>query len=67
MKFRDGILQYWEQIENAFERAAAGLDEEWDEYVDNLRKTITKYDIQEIQHKIANLRCLSDFFENIPL
>lgn len=67
-KFRDGIRQYWNQTEEAFDKAATELDKEWDTYVCNLRDAVNEYDIQEIQHKIASLHyLLSDFFENIPL
>lgn len=66
-KFRDGIRQYWQQTEEAFDKAAAELDNEWDTYVRNLRDTVNDYDIQEIQHRIASLNYLSDFFKNIPL
>ena len=66
-KFREGINKYWDQTETAFDKAAAKLDEEWNTYVTNLRETINSYDINDIQHRIAILRNLSDFFENIPL
>lgn len=66
-KFRDRIRQYWQQTEEAFDKAAAELDNEWDTYVRNLRDTVNGYDIQEIQHRIASLNYLSDFFKNIPL
>lgn len=66
-KFRDGIRQYWQRTEEAFDKAAAELDNEWDTYVRNLRDTVNDYDIQEIQHRIASLKYLSDFFKNIPL
>ena len=66
-KFRDRICQYWQQTEEAFDKAAAELDNEWDTYVRNLRDTVNGYDIQEIQHRIASLNYLSDFFKNIPL
>lgn len=66
-EFRVGISKYWDQTEAAFDQAAAKLDEEWNAYVENLRETINSYDINEIQSKIATLKFLSDFFENIPL
>lgn len=66
-KFRDGIRQYWQQTEEAFDKAAAELDNEWDTYVRNLHDTVNDYDIQEIQRRIASLKYLSDFFKNIPL
>ncbi len=66
-KFRDSIRRYWTEMETFFNEAAAGLDKEWNDYVDKLRNTVNEYDIQEIRHKIEKLKCLSDFFENIPL
>lgn len=66
-RYREGITQYWEQTESAFEQAAAKLDEDWNAYVENLRQMINSYDINEIQNKIATLKFLSDFFDNIPL
>lgn len=60
-KFRKGINKYWDQTETAFDKAAAKLDEEWNTYVANLRETINSYDINDIQHRIAILRNLSDF------
>lgn len=66
-KYRAGINKYWEQTETAFDQAAAKLDEDWNAYVDNLKQTINSYDINEIQNKIAVLKFLSDFFDNIPL
>ena len=66
-KFRDRIRQYWQQTEEAFDKAAAELDNEWDTYVRNLRDTVNGYDIQEIQHRIASLNYLSDFFQEYPV
>lgn len=66
-KFRDGIREYWNQTESAFNQAAAKLDEDWDTYVRNLRNTVSECDSQELQNKITNLNYLSDFFDNIPL
>ncbi len=66
-KFRAGISQYWEQTRTAFDKAAAKLDKDWNWYVENLRQMINSYDINEIQNKIATLKFLSDFFDNIPL
>ena len=66
-KYRAGITEYWDQTESAFEQAAAKLDEEWNAYVEDLRKMIDSYDINEIQNKIETLKGLSDFFDSIPL
>lgn len=65
--FRTAIREYWSQTDKAFEHASAVLDEEWAAYVKNLRSMIESYNINDIQHKIASLKCLSDFFDNIPL
>ena len=66
-KYRAGITEYWDQTESAFEQAVAKLDEEWNAYVEDLRKMIDSYDINEIQNKIETLKGLSDFFDSIPL
>ena len=66
-KFRSGIIEYWEQTESAFNQAAAELDTQWNNYVEDMRNTVNTYDLQDIQSRIANLKSLSDFFKNIPL
>lgn len=66
-KYRNGIEAYWNQTSEAFELAAKALDEEWDQYVDNLRETLSSYDINDIEYRIAHLRNISSFFESIPL
>ena len=66
-EYRDGIEKYWKQTETAFDKAAAKLDEDWNKYVEDLRQMVNSYDINEIQNKIATLKSLSVFFENIPL
>ena len=66
-KFHNAIKQYWEQTEDAFDKAAAALDKDWGNYVSGLRDTVENYDIEEIERKMAGLRNLADFFANIPL
>lgn len=66
-KFHNAIKQYWEQTEDAFDKAAAALDKDWGNYVSGLRDTVENYDIEEIERKMAGLRNLTDFFANIPL
>lgn len=66
-KYREGIKKYWTQTERAFNQAAEKLDKDWNAYVENLRTMVNSYDIDEIQNKIAALKYLSDFFDNIPL
>lgn len=66
-KFIDGIKNYWDETESAFNQAAQKLDEEWDAYVENLREIINEYDIHEIQNKIITLKNLAEFFNSIPL
>lgn len=43
------------------------LDEEWDNYVADLRSTVNEYNVPELQHKVDVLKYLSEFFDNIPL
>lgn len=66
-KYRIGIYEYWEQTGAAFEHAATALDNDWEEYVKNLHETVDGYDVEKIEYKIASLKCVTDFFDNIPL
>lgn len=66
-EYRAGITEYWKKTESAFDQAAAKLDEEWNSYIEHLRLLINSYNINEIQNRIATLKVLSDFFDNIPL
>ena len=66
-KYRNGINDYWKQTSDAFDAASQALDEEWDQYVNDLRETLSSYNIDEIKFKIAHLRNIQSFFENIPL
>ena len=66
-KYRKGIENYWKQTSDAFDAATKALDEEWDQYVKNLRETLSSYNINEIETRIAHLRNINSFFENIPL
>ena len=65
--FREEIRGFWERTLSAFQQAASGLDDEWALYVRNLREAVEGYNITEIQYKMASLKVLSSFFDNIPL
>lgn len=67
VEYMSGISKYWKQTEIVFDQASAQLDENWNAYVKNLKETVNSYDINEIQNKIIVLKCISDFFDNIPL
>lgn len=66
-QFRACIKDFWVNTEDAFNKAAAMLDEEWDNYVADLRSTVNEYNVPELQHKVDVLKYLSEFFDNIPL
>lgn len=66
-KYRTEIKAYWEKTESAFDKATVKLEEEWDNYVSNLRSTVNEYDIDKINDNIVALQNLQSFFENIPL
>lgn len=66
-KYRTEIKAYWEKTESAFDKATVKLEEEWDNYVSNLRSTVNEYDIDKINDNIVALKNLQSFFENIPL
>ena len=66
-KFRTEINEFWDRTQTAFQQVAKGLDDKWALYVNDLNKIVESYDVDEIQHKIASLKGISDFFDNIPL
>lgn len=66
-KYVGAINSYWEETRQAFDRAAQTLDSEWDAYVENLRKAVQEYDVQELEGLLKTLKNLKDFFDHIPL
>ena len=66
-QFRTCIKEFWKNTEDAFNKAAAMLDADWDNYVANLRNTVKEYNVPELQHKVEVLKYLSEFFDRIPL
>lgn len=63
--YRSSINAYWHDTENAFQKAAQNLEDEWNKYVNTLRKTIHKYDVEEIKSNIVKLQNIGEFFDNI--
>ena len=61
------IKDFWEKNKDAFNQAATGLEEEWQNKVQNIRQMVNIDDINEIEAKIAELKTLEYFFDNIPL
>lgn len=66
-KLRSGINEYWGQTENAFNAAAKGLEKDWQNYIEQLKETVSGYDVDKINRKIRSLKDVSDFFAHIPL
>jgi transcriptional regulator with XRE-family HTH domain len=67
MKFKSSIEQFWLETEIAFDAAADSLENEWKEYVNNLKKIVTTYDVNEIQNRIRMAEELKNFLLGIPL
>lgn len=63
--YRSSINAYWHDTENAFQKAAQNLEDEWNKYVNTLRKTIHKYDVEEIKSNIVKLQNIGEFFDHI--
>lgn len=66
-QYRNAIYDYWEKTENAFDKAAFKLDEEWNSYVSILRQTVEEYDVDKINENLVTLKNIMNFFGNIPL
>lgn len=65
--FRKAITEYWNQTTDAFNNAVSVIDDEFNNYVDILRKTVEDYNVESINKKINILRDIEYFFDNIPL
>ncbi|MDD4728834.1 MAG: 50S ribosome-binding GTPase [Dysgonamonadaceae bacterium] len=67
MKFKSSIEQFWAETEVAFNAAADSLENEWKEYVNNLKKMVSTYDVKEIQNRIRMAEEFKNFLLGIPL
>jgi len=66
-KYKKAINSFWEDTQYAFDKASEKMEEEWKNYVDNLRNMIENYDIDDIKKRINIASEIKDFFLNIPL
>ncbi len=67
MKFKGSIEQFWTETEVAFNAAADSLEKEWKEYVVNLNKIVSTYDVNEIQNRIRMAEEFKNFLLGMPL
>lgn len=67
LKYNSSINNYWKDTNDAFDGASKKLEEEWDNYVANLKKLVNNYDMDSINENITTLKNVQSFFENIPL
>lgn len=66
-KFCAGMDTYWQSTKDAFNKAADELDINWRNYVKELEGLVDSDDIAEVSTKIAALKNIEFFFDNIPL
>lgn len=67
MKYKENIETYWSDTENAFIAAADSLENEWKQYVKNLREMLSTYNVREFQTRIEMAKEFKNFLAGIPL
>ena len=65
-KYQKSINEYWKKTSDAFDAAAEKLEQDWNNYINNLKEVINSHDINDIQNKIEILKNIIRFFENFP-
>lgn len=61
----ENLDKYWNDTIAAFNKAANEMENEWTEFVFNLRNTLDNYDIDALQNAVRKSRELNDFFDGI--
>lgn len=66
-KYQEAIENYWREAKKAFDDSANELEVKWNAHVEELRKAVNEYDVDELEQKLFSLRRIKDFFEHIPV
>lgn len=66
-KFKESIEKFYLDTEDAFNAAADSLENEWKEYVSNLKELVLNCNINEIQNRISKAKEFKNFIQGIPL
>ncbi|CDL91634.1 hypothetical protein GTH52_02065 [Clostridium tyrobutyricum] len=66
-KFKESIEKFYLDTEDAFNAAADSLENEWKEYVSNLKELVLNCNINEIQSRISKAKEFKNFIQGITL
>lgn len=66
-KYDNAITQYWNDTESGFNVAKDKMEEEWQNYINNLEKELYHSDVNELKETLKNAKEVEDFFLNTPL
>lgn len=65
--YDNAITQYWNDTESGFNVAKDKMEEEWQNYINNLEKELYHSDVNELKETLKNAKEVEDFFLNTPL
>ena len=66
-KYDNAITQYWSDTESGFNVAKDKMEEEWQNYINNLEKELYHSDVNELKETLKNAKEVETFFLNTPL
>lgn len=66
-KFNEVIIKFWSDTEKAFISASNTLEKKYQDYIRELEKIVTNYNIEEIENCIKQAKEMKDFLDNVPL
>ena len=66
-KYDNAITQYWNDTESGFNVAKDKMEEEWQNYINNLEKELYHSDVNELKETLKNAKEVETFFLNTPL
>ena len=66
-KYDNAITQYWSDTESGFNVAKDKMEEEWQNYINNLEKELYHSDVNELKETLKNAKEVESFFLNTPL
>jgi len=67
IKMNMELEKFWKETEIAFNHAADSLENEWKEYVKDLKEIVSTYSVSEIEEKVTIAENFKNFIQGIPL
>lgn len=65
-KYKELVKEFWKDTEDAFIVAADEIEKKWNEYVEDLRKKVNSYSVEEIKSLKKEAENLLNFMKGIP-